>query len=193
MIRLLRFRWMYLTGKARWDSGITPPEVVEAFTKGNIPSGHALDLGCGTGTNAIYMAQQGRQVTGIDFAPEAIARARRKAKQAGVAERTRFLRDDVTRLTQHDIPRCAYALDIGCLHGLSTEAQERYASALADQMLPGGWYMLYVMHPNPQFTSPAGLSPEAVERLFTPNFAITRHEIGQFRERTSSWLWMMRS
>ena len=55
-------RWfydlMYRSTKPDWDSGVTPPEVV-ALVEQNRSRGRALDLGCGTGTNAIYLAQQG--------------------------------------------------------------------------------------------------------------------------------------
>ena len=115
----LVYRLMYWLGRARWDTGIVPPEVVEAFQKGNIPEGPTLDLGCGTGTNVIYLAVQGRQAFGIDFMPQAVAKAQKKAQQAGVSERTQFITADVTRLKDLKLPPCAYALDMGCFHGLN--------------------------------------------------------------------------
>ena len=50
--------WMYLFKKTPWDTGITPPEIVSMIESGKVPIGRALDLGCGTGTNAIYLAQR---------------------------------------------------------------------------------------------------------------------------------------
>src|SRR5512133_1382931 len=120
------YRLLYRFGMARWDSGKTPPEVEQAFQAGDIPVGSALDLGCGTGTNVIYMAQQGRQAIGIDFVPGAIAKAREKAQQAGVAERTQLYVADVTRLAELKLPACGFALDMGCFHGLSPDGRRRY-------------------------------------------------------------------
>ena len=96
-------RWLYdrayRSGRsARWDSGITPPEVV-AEIEGEQPltPGRALDLGCGTGTNALYLSKHGWQVVGVDFSPLAIAAARQKL--AGT-KRVTFVQGDVTRLSQ---------------------------------------------------------------------------------------------
>lgn len=136
-MRMNRFlyRLMYGFGMTRWDSGETPPEVQEAFRAGDIPSGASLDLGCGTGTNTIFMAQQGRQAIGLDFAPEAIHWARRKAQQAGVAGRAQFQVADVTRLDEMELPRSGFALDMGCFHGLSPDGQRRYAVGLAKTLI----------------------------------------------------------
>ena len=51
--------WLYLFKKTPWDTGLRPPEIVAMLDSGKAPIGHAFDLGCGTGTNAIYLAQRG--------------------------------------------------------------------------------------------------------------------------------------
>ena len=62
----------YRRGAPRWDTGVTPPEVVEVFEGEDPPSGRALDLGCGTGTNVLYLARHGFEVVGVDVSPLAI-------------------------------------------------------------------------------------------------------------------------
>ncbi len=181
---------MYWLGQARWDSGVTPPEVIAAFQAGDIPPGPALDLGCGTGTNVIYMANQGRQAIGIDFAPEAVARARKKAKQAGVSASTQFYVGDVTRLSALRLPRCAYALDMGCFHGLDPDGEQRYLGGLSALLLPGASYMLYAMEPREQGRRWFGVTPEHVQEIFKQQFDIQRIERGEFRGNKSSWFWM---
>ncbi len=47
------YEWMYWRGKPRWDTGITPPEVVQLVEAEHFPPGRALDIGCGTGTNVV--------------------------------------------------------------------------------------------------------------------------------------------
>jgi SAM-dependent methyltransferase len=87
---------MYLFKKTPWDTGITPPEIVTMIESGRVTVGRALDLGCGTGTNAITLAQHGFEVTAIDVSRRAIALAKRKARSAELADRIRFERGDVT-------------------------------------------------------------------------------------------------
>jgi cyclopropane fatty-acyl-phospholipid synthase-like methyltransferase len=183
---------MYWLGRTGWDTGITPPEVVEAFAGGHIPPGPALDLGCGTGTNAIYMAQQGRQVTGIDFAPRAIARARQKAQQAGLQEKVQFFVADVTRLKDLDLPQYAFALDIGCFHGLSDEGRHRYVDGLADRLLPGARLMLFALDPQRKAGISFGVLPHRVQEHFRPHFEIERRERGTHRNKGATWFWMIR-
>src|SRR5947208_2787916 len=120
------YRLMYRLTHPGWDTGITPPELTEAFSGGDMLPGPALDLGCGTGTNVIYMARHGRTAIGIDYAPEAINKARDKAKHAGLAARTQFMVADVSQLDKLNLPRCSFALDMGCFHGLSPQEQLRY-------------------------------------------------------------------
>jgi SAM-dependent methyltransferase len=133
----------FLTGLA-WLIGIRiriPPEVEQAFQSGGIPEGPVLDLGCGTGTNVIYMAKQGRQAIGIDFVPQAIAKARLKAQKAGVSAQTGFIVGDVTRLKELNLPRVSYALDMGCFHGLKLTGS---AYARSSPVLIPWKYMLWL-------------------------------------------------
>lgn len=186
------YRLMYWLGMSRWDTGETPPEVQEAFQTGDIPPGVVIDLGCGTGTNVIYMAMQGRQAIGLDFVPEAISKARRKAQQAGVSERTQFQVADVTQLGKMELPRCSFALDMGCFHGLSPDGQRRYVVGLANMLVPSGRYMLYTLDSRKEAGFSFGMQPEAVKPIFAPWFDILRVERGSFWARGSTWFWMER-
>jgi SAM-dependent methyltransferase len=189
MNRLI-YRLMYRFTHPGWDTGVTPPEVAQTFAQGDIPPGPALDLGCGTGTNVIYMAQQGHQAFGIDFVPRAIDKATQAARKAGVAGQTRFLVADVTDLGKLGLPGCGFALDMGCFHSLSIEKQRRYAAGLATQLLPGGRYMLYAADPRQEAGFRFGVSRRQVQEVFAPWFEIMRTKPGKFRDGTSTWYWM---
>ena len=77
--------WMaYLTGKAPWDTGVTPPEVIRLVQSGELTPGCAVDLGCGTGLNAIFLIRHGWQVVGVDSEPIAIRRAKRQWPHVGM-------------------------------------------------------------------------------------------------------------
>lgn len=149
--RRLGFFWRYLRGSVPWDSGIVPPEVtgwIDAAEAEAVPPGRALDLGCGTGTTALYLAQHGWDVVGVDFAWPAIWRARRRAHRYGVACRAQFYHADVARLTfLPDDPPFDLAIDIGCLHGLDPAQRAGYVTGLARLLLPGATYLLYAFLP----------------------------------------------
>ncbi len=116
------FESQYRFSRPPWDSGVTPPEVV-AFVKTNPQRGRALDLGCGTGTNSIFLAQHGYHVVGVDFSSKAIATARQKATRAGLT--IDFHVADVTRLDFLTEP-FDFVLDIGCLHAIEPAGRARY-------------------------------------------------------------------
>ena len=132
------FNFWYLLQKPPWDTGISPPELM-AYIQTH-PPGRALDLGCGTGTNAITLAQHGSQATGVDFALTAIRKARRKARGAGVE--AQFLAESVTRLEGVHGP-FELILDMGCFHNLAAAEKALYIRNLERLLAPGGIYLLY--------------------------------------------------
>lgn len=91
------YRLAYLIGFTPWEDQPLPPEL-SALVEGPRarPPGRALDLGCGRGAHAVYLASHGWNVTGVDLVPAALAKARRRATEAGVE--VQFLGGDVTRL-----------------------------------------------------------------------------------------------
>ncbi|HZP95411.1 MAG TPA: class I SAM-dependent methyltransferase [Candidatus Limnocylindria bacterium] len=163
MLRRLSFDLRYRFGRPRWDTGVTPPELVAYVEREGVAPGRALDLGCGTGTNAVYLARHGWDAVGIDFAPRAIALAKRRARDAGVADRTRFLVGDAARLPDLGAP-FDLALDIGCLHSIPGERRPGYARGLIARLVPGGIYLLYAFCPPDRF----GIARDEVERLLAP-------------------------
>lgn len=137
ILRRLSFHLWYFR-QPPWDTGISPPELFE-FIQGH-PPGRAIDLGCGTGTNVITLAQAGWQVTGVDYAPRAIILARRKLKKAGIQAEVQV--NDVTRLKGIDGPY-DLAFDLGCFHGISQAGRARYLDQLDRILAPGGFWLLY--------------------------------------------------
>jgi SAM-dependent methyltransferase len=182
-----KFRWRYWRHQTPWDTRITPPEVMDFITRN--PPGNALDLGCGTGTNAITLARHGWQATGVDFAPRAIRTARRKAAMAGV--KIDFHVADVTDLR---VLADAYdfALDIGCLFTLAKAERWKYAKELSRLLRSDGCFMLYAWLPRPWHGGRAGISAEEVESLLHPDFSKVRSVIGEEGGHPSAWYWFRR-
>src|ERR1700758_5443785 len=82
----------YASGQLPWDTGVPEPLLVEFVTSGAVMPGSTLEIGAGTGTNAVWMAERGFDVLGVDISPLAVERA--YAKIAGRALRCRFAASD---------------------------------------------------------------------------------------------------
>lgn len=184
-MRRLFFSWWYLF-RPPWDSGIPAPELVRAIA--SLPPGRALDVGCGTGTNVRYLAEHGWQATGIDYAPSAIAQAKRKNKS--VAALTTLLVGDVTKMESLPLPGpFDLALDMGCFHSLNAAQHPRYAAGLAHWLKPGAQFLLYAFQPD-EAQNLWGVPREAVLSTFAPHFRLTHYEQGQGR--LSAWYYFER-
>lgn len=182
MIRRLAFELRYLLGQTPWDTGVSPPELM-AFLDAH-PPGRSLDLGCGTGTNAMTMAGRGWEVTAIDFSLQAIRCARRRFKRAGMTA-TLALGDVAAMSAAQGVYQLA--LDIGCLHGLAAERKSVYAANLKRHLAPGGTYLLYALLSAPAPAGDLGMSREGVEALFADRFDLVSCELGEDRSRPSAW------
>ena len=122
--------------------------------------GRALDVACGEGRNAVWLAQQGWDVTGVDFSDVGIAKARRLAEDAGV-----HVHWEVADATEHDFGSQAYDLVIVFYLQLP-RAQEGAALARAAQAVaPGGTFLL-VAHDRANLTDGHG-GPKDPEVLTT--------------------------
>ena len=177
---------MYRVSQPRWDDNNIPTQVAELAAQTD-KTKRALDLGCGTGTHSIYLAQQGFSVIGVDISPIAIRRAHQKAAQ--LTYKPEFFVHDVTRL---DFLAGAFdiALDVGCLHGLHPAGQQRYAVELTRLMKPGGLFLLWGMNDRP--LSLGAFSPEIVSATFEAGFKLERFDPSQLHGRSSSWFWLRR-
>ncbi|MFC2045254.1 class I SAM-dependent methyltransferase [Chloroflexota bacterium] len=162
----------YRQGKPRWDTGITPPELVEVVEGGQVPAGHALDIGCGTGTNVIYLARHGFKVVGVDLSRIAIGKAKSKAKEAeGDVE---FYSRDVLKIGMVggvDIKtKVDLALDIGCLHSIGVDNHQAYVAMLRRVMRDGGYYLLYAHGPHKRNGEVHGLAPDQTLAILGDSF-----------------------
>ena len=164
----------YRFSTPRWDNGKIPPELV-ALAETNDNRKHALDLGCGTGTQSIYLSQHGWSVVGVDLAPKAIEIARKKARQIGTA--VDFQVADVTRL-DFLLESFDLIVDLGCFHSLGTAGRKRYAQNLARLSRPGSTFLLYAFDHHSAFG--IGVTREEVSQLFAPHFAVSQVEQGTY-------------
>ncbi|MCI4358519.1 MAG: class I SAM-dependent methyltransferase [Thermoplasmata archaeon] len=97
--------------------------------------GRVLDVGCGAGTNSLFLARSGYRVSGIDVAPSAISAAAGRARR--LRTRADFRVADALALP-YPRSRFAGAIDVGCFHTLPIRSRTRYVSELARVLRPGG-------------------------------------------------------
>jgi SAM-dependent methyltransferase len=132
------FEWAYRTGTPPWDIGRPQPAIVELTGREGL-AGAVVDVGCGTGENALYLASRGLDVTGIDAAPTAIARARRKASERGLE--AEFLVADALQLPEIGRSFDA-AIDCGLFHTFSDAERMSFERSLYAVLRPGARYFL---------------------------------------------------
>jgi cyclopropane fatty-acyl-phospholipid synthase-like methyltransferase len=125
------FEAMY-AAKAPWDIGKPQKPFIQSA---NRITGAVLDAGCGTGDTAIFLAEKGCQVTGIDFLEVAIQRAQQKAKDRGV--KVTFLVKDALTLKDWS-ERFDNVIDSGLFHVFNDDDRQRYVQGLATILNPGG-------------------------------------------------------
>src|SRR3989442_12336103 len=127
------FEKSYATGDTPWDSGRPSAELVRGLAAGLLTGQIVLEIGCGTGTNAIELARRGYRVTAIDLVDLAVRRARDKAQSAGVD--IDFRVGDATRMDlggPFDV-----VFDRGVYHGIRTRNLSGFLKVLKRVTRPG--------------------------------------------------------
>jgi len=129
----------YASGQLPWDTGQPEPLLVEFITSGGVTPGPTLEIGAGTGTNAIWLAERGFDVLGVDVSSLAMEKA--QAKMEGRNLRCRFTTWDFLAAPPPDGP-FHFVFDRGCFHVFDeTEDRARFAAHVAAILAPGGLWL----------------------------------------------------
>jgi SAM-dependent methyltransferase len=162
----------YRTGDTPWDSRLPSAELRQTLAEFAIPRGTAIELGCGTGTNAIWLAEQGFQVVAVDCSTTAIDTARQAAATAGVA--IDWLVADVQRLELPQSP-CDFIFDRGCYHCCRRVDLEGYLQTHRNVTRPGAWALVLTGNANdPGPGGPPRVTASELAREFEPLYRIHR-------------------
>jgi SAM-dependent methyltransferase len=185
-----RFEAAYKTGTPPWDIGRPQAELVKLAHDGEIV-GSVLDVGCGTGENALHLASLGKRVLGVDASPTAVARAREKAAARGLA--VPFLVADALDLAKlHQ--RFETVIDCGLFHTFEDEQRRPYAESLCEVLSPGGVvHVLCFSDEEPEGPGPRRVAEYDIRAAFRGLFAMTRVRPGLFErldppEPAKAWL-----
>lgn len=125
-------------GTPPWDIGSPQGEFVKIFHNGEI-TGRVLDIGCGTGENAIFFAGQGLEVWALDAAPLAIQKAKKKALERAV--RVEFILGDALHL-ENQRRRFDTITDCGLFHTFSDEDRKLFIRSLKAALNKSGTYFM---------------------------------------------------
>lgn len=169
--RQLLFKTFYRLGFVPWD-GHPLAQSLRRLVEGDaaLTPGTALDLGCGTGDNSIYLAKHGWQVTGVDFVAKAVDKARAKAEANKV--KVNFARADVTRLSSEGVgANFGLIVDNGCLHGMSADDRDAYVREVTTVAAPDARLLLVEFVPGASYGVP-GIEPEEVKRRFASGWTL---------------------
>jgi SAM-dependent methyltransferase len=146
-----------------WSGKPNPQLVAEAA---GLPAGRALDVGCGEGADAIWLAERGWQVTAVDISTVALGRAAEHAGAAGLAERIAFTHADLRR---EPPPEGPYDLVSAQFMQLPGETRRDLYARLADAVAPGGILLIVGHHPADLATS--------AHRMHFPDMMFTAEEV----------------
>ena len=129
----------YASGQLPWDTGQPEPLLIEFVTSGGIAPVPALEIGAGTGTNAVWLAEHGFDVLGIDLSPLAVERARAKMKERALS--CRFAALDFLAAPPPGGP-FQFVFDRGCFHVFDEpDERRRFSAHVAAALAPGGLWL----------------------------------------------------
>jgi SAM-dependent methyltransferase len=172
--RHLLFRVFYRIGFTPWD-GHPIATSLKSLVEGSegspaLAPGAALDVGCGTGDTSIYLAQHGWRVTGVDFVPQAVDKARAKAAAASGAVDIR--QGDATRLTAEGVGSgFGLIVDQGCLHGMSDSDRAKYVREVTAVAAPDARLLLVEFTPGGTIGVP-GVDQAEIEQRFAAGWTL---------------------
>ena len=159
-------------GVPPWDIGRPQPAIEALVHDREILPGKVLDVGCGTGENALLLARHGSEVTGIDLVEEAVKAARAKAAERHVA--ASFAVGNALDLDQlFGEGSFDTVIDSGLFHALSDEERPVYARQVGWALRPGGGYFaLCFSDKEPGDWGPRRISRRELEETFGSLFRI---------------------
>ena len=171
----------YASGVLPWDTGQPEPLLVEFVTSGGVTPGRTLEVGTGTGTNAIWLAERGFSVLGVDISPLAIEKARAKLVRPDL--RCSFMTLDFLAVPPTE-DRFDFVFDLGCFHVFDEpEERSRFAEYVAAALKPGGLWLSLIGSTEgaPRDVGPPRRSAHEVTLATEPALEIVELRSAEFR------------
>jgi SAM-dependent methyltransferase len=175
-----RFEGRYQSGDTPWDHGLVDYNLIDGVSRSGISLCRVLDIGCGSGENAIWLAQQGFDVVACDLSPTAIQRAKDKllATEAEVC----FLVADFLADPIPDSP-FGFVFDRGCLHCMDDESERKsFVEKVSGLLEEGGHWLSLIGNADEgeREVGPPQLTASELVSIIEPHFEILSLSSGHF-------------
>jgi SAM-dependent methyltransferase len=166
----------YVEGQTPWDSGVPSKELIRVLDTEQIGPCRAGELGCGTGTNAVYLASRGFDVTAFDGSAVALEKGRAKAGAANV--KVQFVEADLAHFTAVAGP-VDFLFDRGCYHAVRRTDCAGFLATLKRLSKPGTRFLVLTGNANEEKEGPPRLHEHEIRQDLEGLFDI--HWIREFR------------
>ncbi|HEY6212324.1 MAG TPA: class I SAM-dependent methyltransferase [Vicinamibacterales bacterium] len=178
-----------------WDTGTPDPMLVEMIESGALPLGagtRTLEIGCGTGTNALYLADHGFNVLGVDISSRAVEIARGRANGRCRFEAVDFLKQPPAG------PPFQFIFDRGCFHTFDEDAERaRFAQNVAAALVEGGLWLSLIgsTEGEPREAGPPRRNAREIMAAIEPAMEILQFRSGEFGvygQQMKAWICLSR-
>ena len=173
---MIPYRFMYRVGFAPWERR-NVAELWRPLFEGPLAlePGRALDIGCGSGLDAVHLAGRGWQVTAVDFVDKALARARQRAAEEGVE--VQWVQGDVGELERLGLePGYSLVYDFGCIQGLPDSARRGAAAGLTALAAPGARLLFLAFKAGRRVVLPRGMNRDQLAALLGDGWELEHTE-----------------
>ena len=183
----------YAAGELPWDTGEPDPLLVEFIASGRIQPTRMLEVGAGTGTNSLWLAERGFDVLGIDVAPLAVERASARLEGRGLG--CRFATVDFLATSPSGGP-FQFVFDRGCFHVFDEPGERaRFAAQVATALAPEGLWLSLIGSAEgpPREVGPPRRSAREVVQSIEPALEIVELRSAEFhRHGAKAWFCLAR-
>ena len=173
---MVPYRLMYRLGFAPWERR-NVPELWRPLFEGPdaMEPARALDIGCGSGRDAVHLAGHGWQVSAVEFVDKALARAKQRAAEEGVE--VQWVKGDVGELGRLGLePGYDLLYDFGCIQGLPDAARQGAAAGMTELASPGARLLLLAFKAGRRMVLPRGMDTTHVLDLLGTGWELQRAE-----------------
>jgi SAM-dependent methyltransferase len=162
---MIPYGLLYRLGFAPWERRDVAESWQPLLDGPHAPApGRALDVGCGSGRDAVYLAKRGWQVTAVDSVEKAVASAKQRAVEEGVD--VQWVAADVAQLGRLGLkPGYDLLYDFGCIHGLADAARQGAVAGLTQLAAPGATLLITAFKAGRRIALPRGMNQQDVVAL----------------------------